>query len=228
MPTRYIVHGTDAKGLPVQKIIEAGTAAEAEQVAGKLGVTVAGSEVDPSSARPAAPRVDSGGGAGRGGGGTGGGGGGGGAIDDDRVSRRLGPEVELWSGTPSQWVNFWWWAGIITIPYAIWKYLETKYTKYTLTSQRLRMERGVLTKTIDEIELYRIKDTQLNQSLGDRMLNIGTIEVLSSDETNAKLFLPKIPNPREVREQLRLGVERVRLSRGVRELDVAWENAGHS
>lgn len=221
MPTRYIVHGTDAKGQPVQKIIEAGTAAEAEQVAGKLGVTVAGSEVDPSSVRASAPRGDGAGLAASGGGG-------GGAIDDDRVSRRLGPEVELWSGTPSQWVNFWWWAGIITIPYALWKYLETKYTKYTLTSQRLRMERGVLTKTIDEIELYRIKDTQLNQSLSDRMLNIGTIEVLSSDETNAKLFLPKIPNPREVREQLRLGVERVRLSRGVRELDVAWENAGHS
>ena len=33
MPTRYIVHGTDAKGQAVQKIIEAGTAAEAEQIA---------------------------------------------------------------------------------------------------------------------------------------------------------------------------------------------------
>lgn len=225
MPTRYIVHGTDAKGQAVQKIIEAGTAAEAEQVAGKLGVSVAGSEVDPSSVA-AGPR----GGGGGGGIGLGGGGGavGGAFADDDRVSRRLGPEVEQWKGTPSQWVNFWWWAGIITIPYALWKYFETKYTTYTLTSQRLRMERGVLTKSVDEVELYRIKDTQLSQTVWDRVLNIGTIEVLSSDETNPKIFLPKIPNPREVREQLRLSVEKVRLSRGVREVDVAWESTGHS
>lgn len=199
----------------MQKVIEAGTAAEAEQVARKLGVSVTGSEVDPSSVS-AGPRGDENGV------------GGGAMADDDRVSRRLGPEVELWSGTPSQWVNFWWWAGIITIPYALWKYLEVKYTKFTLTSQRLRVERGVLSKSVDEVELYRIKDTQLNQTLADRVLNIGTVEVLSSDETNSKLLLPKIPNPREVREQLRLSVEKVRLSRGVREVDVAWESSGRS
>lgn len=212
MGNRYIVHGTDSSGQSTQKLIEAPTAKEAEAIAAKLGMNVVASEVDQSDAGDARNAVGS-------------------PFDDVRAARRMGPEQELWAGNPSQWVNFWWYVScilIIPIPWVIWKYLDTRYAKYKLTSQRLRLERGVLTKTIDEVELYRIKDTQLNQTLIDRMLGIGTIEVLSSDETNPRLYLPKIPRPAEVRELLRGAVERLRLARGVRELDLAVEtDPGH-
>ncbi len=211
MPARYIVHGTDPSSKPVQKIIEADSAAEARSMAERLGVTVVGVEVDPGSGP--IPAAD----------------GGRDFPDDVRAARRLGPETTLWSGTPSQWVNFWWFVLcvlVIPIPWVIWKYLLVKTSRYTLTSQRLRFERGVLTKTLDEVELYRIKDTQLHQTLLDRMLGIGTIEILSSDETNPTLFIPKVPGAASVREQLRQGVEKLRLARGVRELDLAMETTG--
>jgi len=213
MANRYIVHGTDQGSRPVQKIIEADSAAEAQKMGERLGLVVAGVEVDPSaghgSASPQDAQRD--------------------VFEDVRGSRRLGPETPLWTGTPSQWVNFWWYVScilVVTIPVAIWKFLDIKFSKYSLTTQRLRIERGVLTKTIDEVELYRIKDTQLHQTLLDRMLGIGSIEVLSSDETNSRLYLPKIPDAPAVREQLRQGVERLRLARGVRELDLAVEGSG--
>lgn len=208
MPTRYIVHGTDAAKTSVRKIIEAPSAPEAERMAGRLGIAVTGVEVDPTSLDDEAPRTS-------------------GRVnlaEDPVPMRRLGPETQLWQGCPSQWVNFWWFIAcvlILPIPVAIWKWLDTKYQTYTLTTQRLRFERGVLNKTIDEIELYRIKDTQLHQTVIDRMLGIGTIEILSSDETNPRLFLPKIGSPAGVREQLRQGVERLRLARGVREFDLS-------
>lgn len=236
MPTRYIVHGTDKNNQSVQKVFEAATSQEAEQIAGRIGISVLGVEVDPTSISPApspAPEAPEGRD----------------FTDDARAPRRLGPESQLWLGATSQWVNFWWialcvlaipitWAAyqyvvaspyvllllVVPIPWALWQYLDTKTTRYTLTSQRLRLESGVLTKTIDEIELYRIKDTQLHQTVLDRALNIGTVEILSSDETNPELFLRKIPGPREFREQLRTGVERLRLARGVRELDLSVEH----
>lgn len=221
MSNRYIVHGTDASGKALQKIIEAPTAAEAERVAGKLGMAVLGVEVDPASPPQAAPPPDADP--------RGDPMGVGGLGDDVRASRRMGPETQMWEGHPSQWVNFWWFLAcilVLPIPVAIWKYLETRTSKFKLTTQRLRLERGVLTKTIDEVELYRVKDTQLNQSLSDRMLGIGTIEILSSDETNPTLYLHKIPRPAEFRELLRGAVERLRLARGVRELDLAVETDG--
>lgn len=209
MAARYIVHGTDASSKPVQKLIEADSAAQAQQMAERLGVAVVGVEVDPGSA------------------GSGPGDAGRDFSDDARAARRLGPETTLWAGTSSQWVNFWWYLScliVVTIPWAIWRYLLVKTSAYTLTSQRLRFERGVFSKTLDEVELYRVKDTQLHQTFMDRMLGIGTIEILSSDETNPRLYIPKIPQAATVREQLRQGVERLRLARGVRELDLAVEN----
>lgn len=209
MPTRYIVHGTDASSKPVQKIFEADTAAQAEQMAGRLGVRVIGVEIDPSSPSlevSASP-----------------------VIEGPRGSRSLGPETAVWSGTPSQWVNFWWFVScllIIPIPYVIWKFLDVKYQKLTLTTQRLRIEEGVFSKRVDEIELYRIKDTQLKQSLIDRILGLGTVEIASSDETNPVLHIKSIRNAREMREQLRQCVEKLRLARGVRELDFATMQTG--
>lgn len=243
MPTRYIVHGTDKNNQSVQKVFEAETSQEAERIAGRLGITVVGVEVDPASigtAPPVAPAPAYDAREGRD------------FPDDSRASRRLGPESDLWKGATSQWVNFWWFVlclAFIPLAWAVWKYagqswysllvlvpplfwvlwrwLVIKTARYTLTSQRLRLEEGVLTKSIDEVELYRVKDTQLHQTIVDRALNIGTIEVLSSDETNPKLFLAKIPRPLEVREQLRNCVEKLRLARGVREVDLSVDNDPH-
>lgn len=212
MPTRYIVHGTDQASKPVQKILEAQSAAEAEQIAGRLGMKVIGVEVDASAGSPAAaadPHAP--------------------IIDGPNFSRRLGPETEVWSGSPSQWVNFWWFVScllVIPIPYVIWKYLDVRYQKMTLTTQRLRIEEGVLSKKIDEVELYRIKDTQLKQSFIDRMLGLGTVEIVSSDETNPVLHIRSIKNARDMREKLRQCVEKLRLARGVRELDFAAATTG--
>lgn len=212
MPTRYIVHGTDPSARPVQKIFEAETAAQAEQMAMRLGMKVIGVEVDPGPAAvavPADPHAP--------------------VIDGPNFSRRLGPEVEVWSGSPSQWVNFWWFVScllILPIPYVIWKYLDVKYQKMTLTTQRLRVEEGVLSKRVDEIELYRVKDTQLKQSFIDRILGLGTIEIASSDETNPVLEIRSIKNARDMREKMRQCVEKLRLARGVRELDFAAAHTG--
>lgn len=212
MPTRYIVHGTDTANRPVQKILEAETAAQAEQLAGRLGVRVIGVEIDPTC-----PSLDGAGGTPPP------------VVEGPRGSRSLGPETQVWSGTPSQWVNFWWFVScllIIPIPYVIWRFLDVKCQRFTLTTQRLRIEEGVLSKRVDEVELYRVKDTQLKQSLIDRVLGLGTVEIASSDETNPVLHVKSIRNAREMREQLRQCVEKLRLARGVRELDFAAMQTG--
>src|SRR5688572_13852828 len=40
----------------------------------------------------------------------------------------------------------------------IWKWLVVATTQYELTTQRLRMRRGVFNKHLDELELYRVRD----------------------------------------------------------------------
>ncbi|BCA63604.1 hypothetical protein HMP09_2838 [Sphingomonas sp. HMP9] len=102
------------------------------------------------------------------------------------------------------------------------RWLKNRSAAYEITDQRLIIKRGILFKTIDEVELYRIKDVRLGYSLLNQMTDIGTITLTSSDRTThgGEFTLRDIPMARERREGLRKLVDRARQRRGVRELDV--------
>ena len=98
--------------------------------------------------------------------------------------------------------------------------ISTAKQNYAITTQRLTLETGVFKRELEEIELYRIKDTQLTRTFIQRVLKLGTVTVVSSDESMPRLVIPWIKNPIEVRQHLRENVELVRRARGVRELDM--------
>ncbi len=102
------------------------------------------------------------------------------------------------------------------------RWLKNRSASYEITDQRLIIKRGILFKTIDEIELYRITDVRLGYSLLNQMTDIGTIILTSSDRTTSggEFTLRDIPMARDRREGLRKLVDRARQRRGVRELDV--------
>src|ERR1700761_7816979 len=52
--------------------------------------------------------------------------------------------------------------------------------KYILTTQRLIIDKGVLSKARDEIELYRIKDVEYRASLFERIWSVGNLIIRSS------------------------------------------------
>lgn len=101
------------------------------------------------------------------------------------------------------------------------RWLRNMSSHYAVTDQRLIVRRGILIKTVDEIELYRVKDVRLEYSLLNQMVDIGTIALTSSDPSTAggAFVLRDVPMARDRREGLRGLVERARIRRGVRELD---------
>lgn len=102
------------------------------------------------------------------------------------------------------------------------RWLGTLATSYQVTDQRLIVCRGLVMKTIDEIELYRIKDVRLDFSLLGQMADIGTLTLTSTDRTtgDTQFILADVPHARDRREGLRGLVERARQRRGVREIDM--------
>jgi membrane protein YdbS with pleckstrin-like domain len=81
---------------------------------------------------------------------------------------------------------------------------------YRLTTQRLFIRQGILSRTTDQMELIRIDDVRVKQGLIGRLVNTGDIEVLSSDQTDQALLLESISAPNELTEQLRLHVRGAR------------------
>ena len=76
-------------------------------------------------------------------------------------------------------------------------------TFYQITNQRVRVVRGLLGKERDDIELIRIQDLDLDQSLGERFLNVGDINLKSSDPTLPEVTLNNVRFVTEVHEILR-------------------------
>jgi hypothetical protein len=86
---------------------------------------------------------------------------------------------------------------------------------YLITDQRLRISQGLLSRTHQNIELVRIQDVDHKQSVGERMLNLGDIEVRSHDPNSPIVVLENISNPEGVYEILRRAVRKARRDQGL-------------
>jgi membrane protein YdbS with pleckstrin-like domain len=75
-----------------------------------------------------------------------------------------------------------------TIAIAMYAYRRIG-VRYELTTQRFIHRHGILMRTTDRIELIDIDDVAFTQGLIQRMLNVGTIRVSSSDRSHPILNL---------------------------------------
>ena len=105
------------------------------------------------------------------------------------------------------------------------RWFQNLATTYELTEDRLILHKGIVNKSLDEIELYRVKDVRVEFSLIAQWAGIGTIVLESSDETTAgqPLVMRDIDKAPARREKLRELVNAARRLRGVREFDMVQE-----
>lgn len=111
------------------------------------------------------------------------------------------------------------WALLPLAPMA-WYWLATRCTRYRLTTDRVRIEAGVLNSAADDLELYRVRDYRVERPLGLRLFGLGNITLMTADKTDPVLTLRAIRGPAEVCDKLRDAVEDCRLRKNVREIDV--------
>lgn len=93
--------------------------------------------------------------------------------------------------------------------------LSIRSRRYKIDTRLIEREQGLLVKRVDSLDLARVKDVELSQSLMQRALNIGTIAVFSTDRLNPLLVIEALPNPRPIYEKLRDAVIAVAQKRGV-------------
>lgn len=96
------------------------------------------------------------------------------------------------------------WGILIGVIVLVWiilglYYLYQRYSvHYTVTNHRLIHERGILWRVVDRIELIDVGDITFRQGPIERMLNVGTVQITSSDPTDPNLALPGIEDVRVV------------------------------
>lgn len=150
-------------------------------------------------------------------------------------------EEILWKASPSQLLNLGkflialllmagigiggmyfppiWAALVLPLGWILWVYLKVRCERFELTTERLRMYSGVFNQTIDEIELYRVKDTVMELPFWFRIFGLGTLKLDTSDRSHPKVSIHAIRDAVGVRETLRKQVEYWRDKKRVREVD---------
>jgi hypothetical protein len=87
---------------------------------------------------------------------------------------------------------------------AFWVYLGYKAIRawyshhYRLTTRRLFVSNGFFRRRVDQIELKRVKDLYVQQTMISHWLDVGTVIVVSSEETLPRASLVGVNRPQVV------------------------------
>ena len=146
-------------------------------------------------------------------------------------------ETTVWQGTPSQWTNLGTYlacallaAGILYAKFtytgqgseyllaalalpALWalaRWIGTRTHRYEITSERIKVTTGLLSRRTSELELYRIRDYSVVEPFWLRLVGCGDIILVSADRTTPQIVLHAVPHAATLKDQIRANTERQR------------------
>ena len=121
------------------------------------------------------------------------------------ASREAEIEKPLFTGRPAVIYSAWQWIAVVLTLGLGWIYfwLISLSTSYEITSQRIRIERGILSKTKDSIEVFRIDHFDLHKPLGMRLVGHCLLHLRSSDASFVTVILYGIADLDKLADTLR-------------------------
>lgn len=155
-------------------------------------------------------------------------------------------EQRIWKGSPSQLLNWWVFAsnGVLSLIIltttiysentnfawlcltplikAVWKYFDLKCRIYEITTERIIVKSGILSRKTDEMELYRVRDYRLSEPFYMRIFGLSTIELVTDDRTDPILLILAVKNGSTLLRKIRERVEYLRRNTRNTDIDVRF------
>ena len=114
-------------------------------------------------------------------------------------------EKPLFEGHPAVFTSVGRWLLVVLtigIAYIVF-WLKSLSITYEITDQRIRIERGLLSKTKENVELFRIDDFDVHKPLGMRLVGHCQLRLRSSDPNQQTVTIEGIPGLEELADTLR-------------------------
>jgi uncharacterized membrane protein YdbT with pleckstrin-like domain len=121
------------------------------------------------------------------------------------AARDSDSEKPLFIGHPVVIYSAWQWIAIVLTLGIAWivYWMQSVALTYEITSQRVRIERGILSKTKDSIEVFRIDHFDLHKPLGMRLMGYCLLHLRSSDASFETVILRGVPNLEALADTMR-------------------------
>ncbi len=89
-------------------------------------------------------------------------------------------------------------------------YLRRIGTKYLITTQRLRISRGLVRKNVQETRLERVQNVNYQQGVLDRVLGVGSVDFDTAGTDDSEFRFEWVNHPEEVVRAVDRAVEEAR------------------
>lgn len=81
--------------------------------------------------------------------------------------------------------------------FVVIRHIQRRMTKITISSERLHYETGLFSKSTRAVELVKVQDVRVNQTLWQRIVNIGDVS-LETAGGSSRILMESIDRPQEV------------------------------
>ena len=89
-------------------------------------------------------------------------------------------------------------------------WLRRVSTKYLITTQRLRISRGIVSKKVQETRLERVQNVNYEQGVLDRLLGVGTVDFDTAGTDDSEFRFEWVNDPEQVVRAVDQAVEEAR------------------
>jgi len=92
-------------------------------------------------------------------------------------------------------------ASLLILLWPIKRHLQRQTVKLTISGDKLRYETGLGSRSTRIIQLPKVQDVRVIQSLAQRMFDVGNVSIETAGE-NSRLVVGNLDAPRQLAEQL--------------------------
>ena len=100
---------------------------------------------------------------------------------------------------------------VVVVAWYVLRILRWRFQTYTLTTHRMILSRGVISRVTESIGLDRIQDTVVRRPLADRLIGAGSLEIQSAGRDGTEV-LRLVPKPDRFYTQILQAIEDYRVN----------------
>ena len=93
--------------------------------------------------------------------------------------------------------------GILTLLMVILRAAQLKSIYYEVSPDRIEYGRGIFSRKIDNLDMFRVVDLKLHRSLLDCITGVGSVILVTKDDTDPFFEFEKVADPKELYDVLK-------------------------
>lgn len=110
-------------------------------------------------------------------------------------------------------------AALLTVLIVIVRIAQLKSIYYEVSPDRIEYARGIFSRKIDNLDMFRVTDIKLHRSLLDCITGVGKVTLVTKDETDPFFDFEKVANPKKLYDLIKLSSLTADRKQGVVHLD---------